>query len=53
MIKVAIDKEELEGIRQSLDAEAADGLAKYNKALGALELLKYLLSQLAEADEEE
>ena len=50
---MAIDKEELETIRQTLVTEAADGLAKHHRAQGAIQLLDHLLAQLAEDDEEE
>ena len=41
-----IDKESLGIIRQNVVEEAAKGLAQHNKALGAIELLDYLLAQL-------
>ena len=46
-------KDELEKIRQSLVADAAEGLAKHHRAQGAIQLLDHLLAQLAEDDEEE
>ena len=43
---MALDKDELEGIRQNVVNDASKHLAMHNKALGALELLDYLLAEL-------
>ena len=48
-----INKDELAEIRLNLVTEAANGLTKHHKALGAIELVDYLLAQLAKDDEEE
>ena len=39
-------KDELTEIRQSLVADAADGLAKHHRAEGAIQLLDYLLEKM-------
>jgi hypothetical protein len=49
---MSLDKANLESIREQLIDEATVGLAKHNRALGAMELIDYLLAQLAEEKED-
>ena len=46
-----MDPEQLAEIKEGLVTQAAEGLALYNKAQGALELLAFFLTELEDEDD--